>query len=144
MALTNIPSRAVRALSAFARDDAPFVLTHGYGFGKRIWRRVEHGARSAPMRLLGHDAVFVRGVEGVNLFYDETRIARHGAMPALVQETLFGHGSVHSLDGGAHRHRKAAFIDVAYEDEQVERLTPWLEREWAAERDGRRRNPQRV
>lgn len=92
------------------------------------------------MRLLGRDAIFVRGVEGVELFYDESRIARHGAMPALVQESLFGHGSVHSLDGAAHRHRKATFVDVAYEDEQVARLAPWLEREWASEqqawRDG--------
>lgn len=86
------------------------------------------------MRLLGRDALFVRGVEGVQVFYDESRIARHGAMPALVQESLFGHGSVHSLDGSAHRHRKATFLDVAYEDAQVERLTPWLEREWEVER----------
>lgn len=85
------------------------------------------------MRLLGHDAVFVRGAEGVELFYDAEHIARSGAMPALVQETLFGHGSVHSLDGDDHRHRKATFVDIAYEDSQVERLTPWLEREWRSE-----------
>ena len=87
------------------------------------------------MRLLGHRAVFVRGAEGVRLFYDETRIARHGAMPRFVQETLFGHGSVHSLDGAEHRHRKATFVDVAYEDEQVRRLEPELEREWQRELD---------
>lgn len=85
------------------------------------------------MRLLGDEAVFVRGVEGVELFYDPERIARHGAMPAIVQESLFGHGSVHSLDGEAHRHRKATFVDVAYEDAQVERLLPLLEREWRLE-----------
>ncbi len=116
-------------------DDAPTLLTHGYGFGARLWKRVAPGARSAPMRLLGREAIFVRGVEGVEVFYDESRIARHGAMPAIVQETLFGHGSVHSLDGEQHRHRKATFLDVAYEDEQVERLTPWLEREWQSERE---------
>lgn len=134
MTSTNIPHRALQALRALSADDAPFVLIRGYDFGKRIWNRVEPGARAAPMRMLGHDAVFVRGEEGVALFYDDTRIARHGAMPALVQETLFGHGSVHSLDGDAHRHRKSAFVDIAYEDAQVARLTPWLEREWEAER----------
>lgn len=134
MALIDIPARAARKLGALARDDAPTLLTRGYGFGARIWRRVPPGARSAPMRLLGSDAVFVRGVEGVELFYDESRIARHGAMPTIVQESLFGHGSVHSLDGAPHRHRKATFVDVAYEDEQVARLTPWLEREWQSER----------
>ncbi|MBT2483843.1 MULTISPECIES: cytochrome P450 [unclassified Microbacterium] len=117
------------------RDDSLSLLTRGYGFGARIWQRVHTGARSAPMRLLGREALFVRGAEGVSLFYDESRIRRHGAMPAFVQETLFGHGSVHSLDGDEHRHRKSTFLDVAYEDAQVERLTPHLEREWQAELD---------
>lgn len=130
-----VPSRMGRLVRSVARDDSISVLTRGYGFGARIWRRVTRGARSAPMRLLGRDAVFVRGVEGVELFYDEDRIARSGAMPALVQETLFGHGSVHGLDGDDHRHRKATFVDLAYEDSQVERLAPWLEREWRSERE---------
>ena len=116
-------------------DDSLAVLVHGYDFGDRIWRRVRDGARSAPLRLLGRDALLVRGTAAVSLFYDETRIARHGAMPAIVQETLFGHGSVHSLDGDEHRHRKATFVDVAYDDAQVERLQPLLEREWRHELD---------
>ncbi|WP_291042343.1 cytochrome P450 [Herbiconiux sp.] len=116
-------------------DDSLSLLTRGYGFGARIWRRRHAGARSAPMRLLGDETMLVRGAEGVELFYDDQNVARHGAMPALVQETLFGHGSVHSLDGAEHRHRKATFVDVAYEDEQVERFTPLLEREWGAELD---------
>ncbi|MFE5408500.1 cytochrome P450 [Microbacterium sp. NPDC056569] len=116
-------------------DDSLGLLTRGYGFGEDIWRRVEPGARVAPVRLLGEKAMLVRGAEGVALFYDPARIARHGAMPAIVQETLFGRGSVHSLDGDEHRHRKATFVDVAYEDAQVERLVPPLEREWRRELD---------
>ena len=88
-----------------------------------------------PLRLLGREALLVRGAEAVELFYDERRIVRHGAMPSIVQQTLFGRGSVHSLDGAEHRHRKATFLDVAYEDEQVARLTPLLEREWRHEID---------
>lgn len=122
-------------LSHALHDDAPSLLTRGYGFGDRIWRRVRDSARSAPMRLLGRDAILVRGAAGVELFYDDRLIARHGAMPALVQETLFGHGSVHSLDGAEHHHRKSTFVDVAYEDAQVERLSPLLEREWRSELD---------
>jgi fatty-acid peroxygenase len=118
-----------------AREDALLLLTQGYRTGARIWSRVRDGARAAPMRLLGRPAMLVRGAEGVALFYDEERIARHGAMPAIVQETLFGHGSVHSLDGDAHRHRKATFLGVAYDDAQVARLLPLLAQEWAAERD---------
>jgi fatty-acid peroxygenase len=122
-------------MTTILRDDSLSVLTRGYGFGSHIWRRVRDGARSAPMRLLGDDTMFVRGAEGVRLFYDERFIERHGAMPAIIQESLFGHGSVHSLDRDEHRHRKATFVDVAYEDAQVARLMPLLEREWGVERD---------
>lgn len=116
-------------------DDAPAILTRGYGFGAHIWRRARDGARAVPMRLLGREALLVRGAEGVALFYDESRVVRHGAMPRIVQESLFGHGSVHSLDGEEHRHRKATFVSVAYEDAQVARLTPLLEKEWRRELD---------
>ncbi|MGN8048483.1 cytochrome P450 [Curtobacterium sp. 22159] len=114
-------------------DDSLSLLTRGYGFGAHLWRRTRPGARAVPLRLLGKRALLVRGREGVELFYDGARTARHGAMPAIVQRTLFGVGSVHSLDGAAHRHRKATFVDVAYEDEQVRRLTPLLAQEWLGE-----------
>jgi len=117
------------------RDDSASLLTRGYRFGERIWSRAPRGARSAPMRLLFSDALLVRGAEGVAAFYDEERVARHGAMPPFIQETLFGHGSVHSLDGDEHRHRKATFVSGLYEDGQVARLRPYLEREWRHEID---------
>ncbi|MEW1835309.1 cytochrome P450 [Microbacterium sp. NPDC079995] len=117
------------------RDDSASLLTRGYRFGEHIWRRVPGGARSAPMRLLFSDALLVRGAEGVAAFYDDQRVARHGAMPPFIQETLFGHESVHSLDGEDHRHRKATFVSALYEDEQVARLRPHLEREWRHEVD---------
>ncbi|GAB2549111.1 cytochrome P450 [Leucobacter ruminantium] len=120
-------------MSRILHDDSLSLLTRGYGFGAHIWDRVGAGARSAPLRLLGREALLVRGADGVALFYDENRVARHGAMPAFVQETLFGHGSVHSLDGAEHRHRKSAFVDVAYADEQAARLDPLLEEEWQSE-----------
>ncbi|PZF66336.1 cytochrome P450 [Curtobacterium sp. MCBD17_013] len=115
------------------RDDTIGLLTRGYGFGAHIWRRADAGARSVPMRLLGNRALLVRGAEGVAAFYDERLVRRHGAMPAVVRLTLFGPGSVHGLDGDDHRHRKATFVDVAYEDAQVERLSPLFDREWRAE-----------
>ncbi|MBT1676578.1 cytochrome P450 [Curtobacterium aurantiacum] len=118
-----------------ALDDSLSLLTRGYGFGAHLWRRTRPGARAVGFRLLGRPALLVRGAEGVGLFYDGDRTARHGAMPAIVQRTLFGVGSVHSLDGPEHHHRKATFVDVAYEDEQVRRLAPLLTAEWAAERD---------
>jgi fatty-acid peroxygenase len=122
------------SLSALRDDTASFLL-RGYRFGTHVWSRTRDGARAVPMRLLGKEALLVRGAEGVALFYDGTRIARHGAMPALVQKTLFGAGSVHSLDGAEHRHRKAAFVEVAYDEAQLARFLPLLEQEWRAELD---------
>lgn len=126
-------SKPLDAVNDVLHDDAPAVLIRGYGFGAHIWKRVRAGARSAPMRLLGDDTIFVRGAEGVDAFYDQSQVKRHGAMPAIIQETLFGHDSVHSLDGEEHHHRKSTFVDVAYENAQVERLLPHLEREWQQE-----------
>jgi fatty-acid peroxygenase len=39
-------------------------------------------------------------------------VRRSGALPEPVQATLFGKGSVHSLDGEAHRVRKALFVSL--------------------------------
>ena len=133
--LSRAARRARIGAARVLQDDAPKLLTQGYGFGVSIWERARAGARAVPMRLLGRSALLVRGAEGVATFYDSDRIARHGAMPAIVQETLFGHGSVHSLDGAEHLHRKATFVDVAYEDAAVEALRPLLEREWDVERE---------
>ncbi len=120
---------------AVLRDDSLSLLLRGYGFAGHVWRRADRGARAVPFRLLGREALLVRGEEGVRLFYDETRTRRHGAMPSFIQESLFGHGSVHSLDGADHRHRKATFVDVLYDDAEVQRLLPDLDRQWREELD---------
>lgn len=120
---------------ALLRDDALSLLLRGYGFGAHLWRRADRGARAVPFRLLGREALFVRGEEGVRVLYDESLVRRHGAMPAFIQESLFGHGSVHSLDGEEHRHRKATFVDVLYDDAEVQRLLPELEGQWQGELD---------
>ncbi|MFJ6654088.1 cytochrome P450 [Microbacterium sp. NPDC091313] len=121
------------ALRTRMRDDSLSLLVRGYDFGAHIWRRTRPGARAVPFRLLGRPALLVRGSEGVALFYDEDRVRRHGAMPSFIQESLFGHGSVHSLDLADHRHRKAAFVDLLYDDAHVARLLPLLEQEWREE-----------
>jgi len=117
------------------KDDGLLILTRGYDAGAEIWKRVRAGARAAPMRVLGDDAIFVRGKEGVRLFYDDESVRRHGAMPSFIQESLFGHGSVHTLDAAEHRHRKETFLGLAYDDAQVTRLEPFLEQEWRRELD---------
>ena len=40
------------------KDDALLLLTRGYDAGAEIWKRARPGARAAPMRVLGKDAMF--------------------------------------------------------------------------------------
>ncbi|MET9799652.1 cytochrome P450 [Streptomyces sp. NPDC006368] len=61
-------------------------------------------------RLLGRHTVALRGPDAVRFFYDERHVRREGAIPEPVRGTLFGHGAVHTLDGDAHRARKAMFM----------------------------------
>lgn len=116
----------------FHRDDQSVnFLRDGYTFTQKL-RRERTGAnddRPIALRLLGKDSLLVRGAKGVELFYDSTRIKRAGAMPTPIQGSLFGKDSVHTLDDEAHRHRKATFVRVCYDDAQVERIKPMVEAE---------------
>ncbi|MGQ4423535.1 hypothetical protein ACN6LL_005633, partial [Streptomyces violaceoruber] len=71
-------------------DRTPALLVEGY-----VWlpNRMRDGTGSVPRtRLLGRPAPAVRGPEAVRLFYDESHVHRHGAVPAPVLDTLFGQG----------------------------------------------------
>ncbi|MFF9221039.1 cytochrome P450 [Streptomyces viridosporus] len=77
-------------------------------------------------RLLGRPALALRGPEAVRFFYDERNVRRHRAIPEPVLATLFGHEAVHTLDGDAHRARKALFLPLLTPDRvagTVERVT---------------------
>jgi len=65
---------------------------------------------------MGRRAVAVAGPEMTRAFYDGDRFARNGALPGFVLDTLFGRGAVHTLDGAAHRARKAMLTDVLHRD----------------------------
>jgi fatty-acid peroxygenase len=86
-------------------DQTFALLRRGYRFAPE--RR--HG-EVAVTRLLGRRAVIVGGRAGAQLFYDESRLERSGALPAPLANTLFGKGAVHGLDDAAHRQRKALFV----------------------------------
>lgn len=109
-------------------------LRRGYAFSD-AWLResLPHDPLARlriPLRMLGRRALLVRGDAGVELFYDTSRMKREKAMPLPVRGPLFGKGAVHGLDDEQHRHRKAMFIGLAYDDAQVQRLLPLVERRW--------------
>lgn len=125
MASNGEPTRTDRTLD---------FLRRGYGFSEAWRRELRHvdprSVARIPLRLMGGRALLVRGDEGVRLFYDTSRVKRDGAMPLPVRGPLFGQGAVHGLDDDEHRHRKAMFVSLAYDDAQVERLLPLVERQW--------------
>ena len=86
----------------------------GYAFLPDLRRR--HHDRPVPLRVLGQRAVAICGPEAVRFFYDESHVERHSALPHPVVATLFGKGAVHTLDGDAHRHRKALFVALLMND----------------------------
>ena len=121
------------------REMAPALFTDGYRALSHAFDRYETDAFTA--RLLGRPTIFLRGHDGARLFYDETRFVRAGAVPGPVRRTLFGKGTVHGLDGPAHRHRKAMFVGLADHDSAV-RVADLAEAHWDAavrrwRRDGR-------
>lgn len=104
--------RASRTMFGQARrmgDESLAFLREGYGFtrGRRL-----NGRAAYRTRLAGRRALIVGGEEGARLFYDQERVRRRGAIPAPTRRALFGKGAVHGLDGSAHAHRKAMFVEL--------------------------------
>jgi fatty-acid peroxygenase len=101
-------------------DSSLSLLLTGYSWLPSRWRRSEKPVVHA--RLLGQHAVALRGPEAVPFFYDERNIRREGAVPGLVQDTLFGRDAVHTLDGEPHRVRKGMFVSLLMEPRRVAAL----------------------
>ncbi|NYH80309.1 fatty-acid peroxygenase [Actinopolyspora biskrensis] len=118
-------------------DSTLAVLTEGYAWLPSRWNNA-----AGPLvrtRLLGQRAVGLRGPEAVRLFYDEQNVSRSTAVPEPVLSTLFGHEAVHTLDGPAHRTRRAIFGSLVREagstNELVEAVTAAWDEESSSWRD---------
>jgi fatty-acid peroxygenase len=92
------------------REDALRLATQGYAWLPDR-RRALH-LRTVRTRLGGRPALGLVGPDAARFFYDERHVQRSGAIPEPVRGTLFGKGAVHTLDGEAHRVRKAMFVSV--------------------------------
>lgn len=103
-------------------EQIPNFLSNGYLFQSKLRREAGLAPDSqTPIRtkMLFKPATVIRGEDGVDAFYDTTRIKRAGAMPKFIQGPLFGDGAVHTLDGEEHSVRKNQLADVAYVDDNV-------------------------
>ena len=63
-------------------------------------------------RVLGQKAICLSGKNAAELFYNNEKFTRTNAAPKRVLKTLFGLDGVQTLDGEAHRHRKAMFMSL--------------------------------
>jgi fatty-acid peroxygenase len=80
-------------------------------------------------RVMGKPAVCIHGREAAQLFYDEEKLQRHGAVPRRVVTSLFGKKAIHTLDGDAHHARKAMFLSLMT-PENLEGLMHETARQW--------------
>lgn len=95
-------------------DNTLDLIKEGYLYISK--RCEEFNSDMFETRVLGKKAVCMRGKEAAKLFYDTDKFIRHGAAPKRVQKTLLGEGGVQSLDGKAHHHRKAMFMNHTNKD----------------------------
>jgi fatty-acid peroxygenase len=95
-------------------DQTLAVAIKGYAWLPDLRRR--HHGQPVPMRVLGRPALGIGGTAAARFFYEPGNLARHSALPAPAVDTIFGRGAVHTLDGDAHRARKALFVALLMGD----------------------------
>ncbi|NBM20770.1 cytochrome P450 [Streptomyces sp. GC420] len=109
-------------------DRTAALLFQGYAW---LPDRVRNTAEPlVRVRMAGRHTVALRGPEAVRFFYDERHVRRHGAVPERVRSTLSGHGAVHTLDGEAHRTRKAMFLHLLTDTARIADLVEEVSAAW--------------
>ncbi|HEY0481733.1 MAG TPA: cytochrome P450 [Kofleriaceae bacterium] len=112
-----------------ALDSTLAVMREGYEF---IWNRCRRfGSDLFLARVMGKPTVCIHGREAAELFYDQARFERAGALPRRVVTSLFGKHAVHTLDDRAHRWRKAAFLELM-SPASLDALIAETARQWQA------------
>jgi fatty-acid peroxygenase len=120
--MTNIPrDRAI--------DGTLAVLREGYGFAPRRFRRL--GTDVFRTRMMLRTAYFVQGAEAAEVFYRPDRLTRRKAMPVPTIKMLQDFGSVQTLTGPDHRHRKRMFMRLMG-DAAIDRLLALADEAWHA------------
>lgn len=91
-------------------DHSLAFLSEGYDFITNRCRKF--GSDIFITRLLGKSFYCVRGAEAAAMFYEPDRFTRKKALPTSVLHLLQDEGSVATLDGETHRHRKAMLMSL--------------------------------
>jgi fatty-acid peroxygenase len=101
--VASIPHNGIFDSSRAFRNDP-------YRFIARTCQRLDSDVFRT--RLLLRPTICMTGAENARLFYDPSRFKRAGAAPEPLTKTLLGVGSVMSLDGRAHQHRKEMLMSL--------------------------------
>ncbi|MDZ5713466.1 cytochrome P450 [Jeotgalibacillus haloalkalitolerans] len=103
-------------------DNSLSLIKEGFTFLPN--QRKKLGSDIFETRLLGKKAICMAGEEASELFYDTEKFKREDAMPKPLKMSLFGDGSLHGMDGEAHRNRKRTFLSMFTPDrvEDLKRL----------------------
>ena len=109
-------------------ENALQLMTRGYGWLPD--RRRALGRRTVTARLGGLPVTGIEGPDAARFLYDEDHVRRARALPEPVQATLFGKGAVHSLDGDAHRVRKAMFVALLMREDGIASLVDRVTAAW--------------
>ncbi|TFV93752.1 cytochrome P450 [Blastococcus sp. CT_GayMR20] len=104
------------------------LLAKGYGWLPD--RRRALGRRTVTARLGGLPVTAIEGPDAARFLYDEDHVQRAHAIPEPVQGTLFGKGAVHTLDGDAHRVRKAMFVALLMREDGIASLVQRATTAW--------------
>ena len=103
------------------------VLNDGYRFISRRCKRNQSDIFRT--RLAMRPAVCVTGEDAARMFYQPDRFTRKAAMPPTTLLSLQDRGSIQTLDGSAHRHRKQMFMSLMT-PQSITRLGAIFERMW--------------
>jgi fatty-acid peroxygenase len=106
------------------------LLREGYDFIPRRCARL--GSDVFRTQLMLRPVLCARGPAAAKTFYADGRFTRRGGMPAITLRLLQDKGSVQLLDGAAHRHRKAMFVDILLDDVRMSALAAAVREEMEA------------
>lgn len=121
--------RCMREPLPHAGSDLTIALMRDpYGFiGHHCDRLGTDGFRT---RIALRPAICLRGAEAAAFFYTGGRFSRARAMPPITVRLLQDKGSVQTLNGAVHRHRKAMFMDIAVAPGAVNALEQKFAKAW--------------
>lgn len=108
-------------------DNTLTMLLEGYHYIPNRRRRFQSDIFQT--RLLGQKVICMGGEEAAEIFYDQEKFTRKGAVPNRIKESLFGKHGVHMQDGTAHSHRKQLFMSLMT-PERLRELRDITRKQW--------------